>query len=1194
DEVVKLNLRFPGCDVATTSFVNDAEYTYFVKDPQFSDPPEGYSYPVSTYVQLSDEEPPKDEVNKLPIRTVKGSKLSAATAHASRLAMENEVKGDYWYYSSYNNSMKNTKRLDVMILDDTLDPRLKFYSFNLSTSMTDFKGTATVEYRDASTGIWLVFDTLTADDFIYSFRQDSMLDFTPYPDGDRRAFIDGGLHSQVQYTEFYFLPSNVVCNGIRVLFSEVEAQKAVYLDAGARLRDPNEFWKDVNTTTTYSFSNKTTFYANWQSTNPDKPQVYIDEKSAFHDIVPYAPKFRGMKVVSGITGTTVFNGNKFTVNNRIRFYDFDTDDTILYEGGQIIDILPPGIMYVPGSMSFTNLNGQTLKDSYDNIEPIIVYDYMGTGETALIWNLKDALDISYFRGEYQFYYSYQVEVLETCNAGTNTLRGYYNWPETRIIGTNNNQSASGIYKGYTPYEAQDGYGASGLQCEIQIDYKPPIAVVAAKGVKGSYNGSYLYAPATGYSAAGSDASYRLFIANYSENVLESLSALDVLPYIGDKALVQNQTGTYVDRKTEFDVPMSGPVQVVNVNSGLTDNRFMVVYSKTDPEPWNGIDDYKTHATWLTESQVGTDWDEVRAFEIVLRNGETLDVGDAVYAYIPIVMPDDGLKNEEYIGKLAYNSYALDIGRGYLEAIKSGIEIVDWDVSISKTAEFTHLKKGDEFVYTLKVTNERKEDATGTTVTDILPPQLKLVGTSHPYTIISYQDDDPSKPKEIEFDIGTLTAMSTVNIKLTCVVEKAALFISNSAKVRINEDDNDEDNDDDIVVITAYDPESDYDVSISKSANKHTYKKGEDILYTLRIENNSFDPEYEDELTGDIVGRSISIDGVVVVDLLPAELTFEDFEANTPEGEPALVPLPADVSLDGNMLTINIGDMDPDEIIYITIRCSADAIIKNMTNMAFVLSDEEENDYDDSTDEEEIDIVDPGTLIINKTHSGAPEDWGITDSTIFQGRVKVGPNQYMTVTGVAPNYVWSGSSTTGSYISFSEKNPAEIIGIPVGTYCEFEEFQGFYYEADISDGVEFVGLDEEDEELFEVHEITVDNEFKHDTGSIIVTKDLDGFIDDWSVGDLTAFQFRIKDISDDENINYVFFTPKPDGTWYADGNSGSAVPSSDSRELVTVTAGKQAILTNLWMGTYVIEEVITGTHYTVIYHYWDPDEDIEGD
>ena len=774
-----LKLRFPGCETGEDhNYTNQADYTYNIANPDFYDPaPEDYTYRVKANVQLAGSETPGELINKAPIKTARGSGLSSAAGHANRLALDDEIAGDYWFFNSFHNSMKVTAAGNVMISDDNLDARLRFMCLSVSARPGTIVGNARVQYRVAGQTAWTDFIIVTENDFTNHARPDARL-------GERAAYMSGGEHADCLYTDFYFLPEGVVIDGLRLLVDKVNPDSTVFFDVGAVLR-AGEAEKIIKSDTT-TFKNVTTVSYNWIN---EGNKTVIGSVEAFQDIVPYQPKFRGMKTLDGTLEK--YAGNVFTVSNRLRFYDFDTVDSIIWEGAQIIDLLPRGMAYVPGTMTFTNLNGQVLNSNFANIEPIIVYDYNGTGMTALIWNLKGEVDISSYRGEYTAYYSYKVEVLETCDKGSNTLYGYYHWPEyNKIRGTTNNQSTTNPYKGYVPYkESEDpllgdinhnSTDETFLKCSLELVYRPPTGIAAIKGVQGTFNSTYLYAPATGYSQANdaSLSSFKLDIINYSSSALTTFSLFDLLPYIGDRALVQDSNGVYVPRGSLFDVRLTRGIE-------LSDSRFKVYYSTKIPaDPWNGIEDYETGAVW-TEAAGVANWDLVRAFKIVLESG-SLATDERVEAYLRVKMP-----GPEYEGDLAYNSYAINTGPSYIEAIKAGIEIVAYDVSLKKFADKHTYNSGQTVTYTLTVNNNSKLAATGATVTDTIPAGLSFTGCDRPY---SYN----SGTRLLTVELGTLAPLQSAVIKVTCTADAVSepVTIKNNARVSINEHESNTDNNED--------------------------------------------------------------------------------------------------------------------------------------------------------------------------------------------------------------------------------------------------------------------------------------------------------------------------------------------------------------------------------------------------------------
>ncbi|MCL1835464.1 MAG: DUF11 domain-containing protein, partial [Oscillospiraceae bacterium] len=773
EDKVALKLRFPGAEIGK-DYTNEAEYTYNIENPAYGDT--SYSQTVNANVQFAPTEIPGSIYNKVPLRTVRGSKLVAPSGHANRLAIEEEIRGDYWFWNSYKNTMKATPLKDAMISDDSLDVRLRFYAFNISADPGAIVGDAIVQYRVAGQSAWQTLMTITENDLTNHSRPDDAL-------GDRAAFIYEGLHANTIYSDYIFLPEGLVVDGLRLLVKEFAPGKMIFMDVGTVLRDGEA--DKISNTDMPEFRNATGFHYDWVS---DSNRKTFGTAIAYHNVVPYQPKFRGMKIANGAVDK--YEGQIFTVSNRLRFYDFDKEDTIIWEGGQIIDLMPQGLEYIPGTVVFTNLNGQTLGSHFVKAEPTVIYDYNGTGMTALIWDLKGEADITWYKGEYTFYYTYQVKILDTAQRGVNTLYGYFHWPEyDKIIGTTNNQSGSGIWKGYVPYrESSDpllgdinhsGTDDQFLKCELSFTYNAAEGIVAQKGVKGSYNSTYLYAPATGYSQEldTTGSSFKLDIINYSPTNLNKLTVFDVLPYVGDKALVQDQTGVYVDRLSKFAVTLTGPIVLANAKFGS----FKVYYSTKDPSPWSGISSYETGAGWVEAGAV-TNWGAVRAFKIELVEGY-ISPNERIEAILNVAMPAAGA-----VGDLAFNSYAINTDTSYLEAIKAGIEIVTFDVKIDKTSDRESYNSGQTVTYTLTVFNDSKLATTGTVVTDTIPAELTFKGCDRPY---SYN----SSTKLLTVNLGTLSPLQTSVINITCTVDNVntPVEIPNTAEVKINEKEKDYNN-----------------------------------------------------------------------------------------------------------------------------------------------------------------------------------------------------------------------------------------------------------------------------------------------------------------------------------------------------------------------------------------------------------------
>ena len=252
---------------------------------------------------------------------------------------------------------------------------------------------------------------------------------------------------------------------------------------------------------------------------------------------------------------------------------------------------------------------------------------------------------------------------------------------------------------------------------------------------------------------------------------------------------------------------------------------------------------------------------------------------------------------------------------------------------------------------------------------------------------------------------------------------------------------------------------------------------------------------------------------------------------------------------------------------------------------------EDNNYDPTAD--------TGTLTIKKSIVADPE-WTVGPDTIYQAKIKLSGGGYMNVTGTAPYYFFSGKSSSGSVINFTENNPAIISYIPDGTECEVveeDENSSLYDSVDYS--VTFpITINTDD-----IVDVTVTNKYvDYACGGLVINKELiidPEFTDDWNdefgVNDQKVFEARIRDLSGN---NYLVFektdTPVVN-TYFCKGNTATITDMTGLVDRVSFKVGEAATVENLWAfgSKYRVEEIGT-ENCDVTYVYEDEDANVFSD
>jgi uncharacterized repeat protein (TIGR01451 family)/gliding motility-associated-like protein len=187
-----------------------------------------------------------------------------------------------------------------------------------------------------------------------------------------------------------------------------------------------------------------------------------------------------------------------------------------------------------------------------------------------------------------------------------------------------------------------------------------------------------------------------------------------------------------------------------------------------------------------------------------------------------------------------------------------------NLSITKTAGAGPHLPENLVTFTIRVTNNGPDQASGVVVTDLLPPGLVFVSASA--TTGSYE------PASGTLTAGAMANGATVTITLVArIVAPAGTTIRNTASVLGTEPDPNPANNTANAVLTVVPvPVSNTDLSVTKTISPGPYQTGDNITYTVTATNNGPAPATN----------------VSVTDLLPPQLTFVQATANPGTYNPA--------------------------------------------------------------------------------------------------------------------------------------------------------------------------------------------------------------------------------------------------------------------------------------------------------------------
>lgn len=205
------------------------------------------------------------------------------------------------------------------------------------------------------------------------------------------------------------------------------------------------------------------------------------------------------------------------------------------------------------------------------------------------------------------------------------------------------------------------------------------------------------------------------------------------------------------------------------------------------------------------------------------NIESLDVGDEFKFNIISIVDTTGLIENNA------NAYAVEFD--YDLSNNNDNEMIKInpasDLSIIKVVNASVVNYLDIVKWTLTITNNGPDNATGVKITDILPEGFTYLNST-----LTYEDDC--------IDIGNLDVGKTIIIDIICKVEITGNH-TNYANISGNEYDHDLTNNEDNVTITV-NPAC--DLEIDKIVNNSEPKYGEQIIWTITVKNNGPDVAHD--------------------------------------------------------------------------------------------------------------------------------------------------------------------------------------------------------------------------------------------------------------------------------------------------------------------------------------------------------------
>jgi len=223
-------------------------------------------------------------------------------------------------------------------------------------------------------------------------------------------------------------------------------------------------------------------------------------------------------------------------------------------------------------------------------------------------------------------------------------------------------------------------------------------------------------------------------------------------------------------------------------------------------------------------------------------------------------------NNNTAGQTIINSAEITAS-DYLDDIESNnsaaatIKIDGTDLQITKTVNDSIPSPGGPITYTLTVTNNGPNPASGVAVTDILPTGVSYTGHSAS-SGTSYDAKSNGKASWV-WDIGNLSVTGSATLTINATVENGTSGQNISNVAMITESDQADPNYLNNVASSVISVDG-TDLAITKTVDDATPNENQDVTYTITITNNG----------------PTNATGVEVKDLLPPEVSFQSATAST--------------------------------------------------------------------------------------------------------------------------------------------------------------------------------------------------------------------------------------------------------------------------------------------------------------------------
>lgn len=313
------------------------------------------------------------------------------------------------------------------------------------------------------------------------------------------------------------------------------------------------------------------------------------------------------------------------------------------------------VLLLPEGIEIENIAPDPTQASVTAVFDKVIKNYKDTGQNAYFYNI-DGFTAPAETDQIRFPSNIMsmianLKVTASTKPGYNTITGFYTWSNTDI---------NEIFVSSSHSDSLD-VNENGNKTERIVKETSSFNLVESKEFSIIKHSKFSSEADTKYSLntnidTENPTDYRITISNNTNSSRGNIDIIDILPRIGDKEIVNDTSGIYLDRGSQFKMKLAGPITPV---AG-----YKYLYSTTTP--YERLEDNINLANWSDAAGIA-DFGQVTMFRIQLDTWRTMDPfskKEFKFKALPTELPP------AFVGKEAINSIATILDGDITAAVES--------------------------------------------------------------------------------------------------------------------------------------------------------------------------------------------------------------------------------------------------------------------------------------------------------------------------------------------------------------------------------------------------------------------------------------------------------------------------------------------------------------------------------------------